>query len=613
MKKLLLSGLALTVCFATFAQNRVATQAPIKSTTANKIVSMHKPADGPIAPFKTSNTVVSQHRNSFIEQILGTTVYDLQSNYGSVGNRVKLWDDGTISAVWTKGDADPTFSDRGTGYNYYDGTGWLPAPTARIETYRTGWPNVSGTAMSGEYVVNHGTNPTNLISRAVKGTGPWNEAALDTTTMTWPRMVVGGANGTSIHVIGSRNAGDFYMLYSRSLDGGATWADENVVLPGMSTDFYEASIDGYDIDARGDVIAIVMGGFANDLTMWKSMDNGATWTQTTINTFPLSPFDYTTQITDVDGDAVADTIWTTDSGMSIVIDNNNMCHVAVGLMRVYSDTPNPDGTSYFPGTDGLLYWNENMPTGDITNNIIAAIEDIDGSGDIEIPAGLALYQCSLTGMPTLGVDASNNIHLAYSSIIENTTNGNANPDLEEAFRNVYYMYSTDAATGGTPTWATPMRVEPSDFDEQAWPCMAKKVDSGIHLTYHKDGEPGNTFQPSESPAGTEVPDPYGPYDVIYNRIQNPVGLNENNAILANVSIYPNPVSSVLNVDYTLTQTQKYSVELVNVLGQSVYTNTLTGTAGINNLRIPVKNYSAGVYSLNVYSGNNVATQKVVIR
>ncbi len=188
MKKLLLSGLALTVCLSAFAQNnsREAIQSRLKSTTANKVAQIRKPADVIVAPLAPINSTVSQPRNSMVEVSLGQTVYDLQSNYGSVGNRVKLWDDNTISVVWTKGDISPGFSDRGTGYNYYDGTNWGSAPTAIIESFRTGWPNVSGTSTSGEYIVNHGTNPTNFISRPSKGTGTWTEVAIDTTNMTWP-------------------------------------------------------------------------------------------------------------------------------------------------------------------------------------------------------------------------------------------------------------------------------------------------------------------------------------------------------------------------------------------------------------------------------------------
>jgi hypothetical protein len=604
MKKLLLSGLALTIGLSVIAQdNHRQVQSKLSESTKSIMLPLTKPTDGPLAPVQKINPTVSSSRASMVETVIGQTTYDLQSNYGSVGNRVKLWDDNTISAVWTRGMTDPGFSDRGTGYNYYDGSSWGPAPTARIETFRTGWPNVSGTGSGAEYVVNHGTNPTNIINRGTKGTGAWTESVLGTTTFTWPRMVVGGANGQSVHVIGNENAGGFYMKYSRSTDGGATWVDENVVLPDFTNIHYEGTVDAYDLDARGDVIAIVMGGFNEGLTLWKSLDNGATWTSTVINAFPLAPWDYTASISDVNGDGIADTIPTTDSGMSVVLDNNNVAHVAVGSTRVLC-TATPD-VSYFPGTDGLLYWNETMPPGNILNNVIAEIEDIDGSGMIELAPAIAIYQCGLTGMPSLGVDAQNNIHLTYSSVIENTTNGNANPADEQSFRNVYYMYSTDMGAN----WSTPTRIEPSDFDEMVWPNMSKRVNNCINVVYHKDGEPGNTFQTSTGATA----DPYAPYDVIYTCITNPVGLNEVNDNVASISVFPNPATTILNIDYSLVKGQSTTVQLVDVLGKVVYNTTYNAATGMNNLKINVKDLASGMYSLNISNGSRIASQKVIVQ
>ena len=57
------------------------------------------------------------------EETIGKTLYDLQSNQAVGSSRLYLFDDGTLSAVWTMGfaGADP-WGDRGTGYNYFDGT-----------------------------------------------------------------------------------------------------------------------------------------------------------------------------------------------------------------------------------------------------------------------------------------------------------------------------------------------------------------------------------------------------------------------------------------------------------------------------------------------------------
>lgn len=606
MKKLLLSGLALTVCLSSFAQSNLRQiQSRLNESIRNQVLPMAKPTDSPVIPFRSQSVITNQSRATMTETQIGTTVYDLQSNYGTMGNRLFIWDDNTISAVWTKGDTATAYPDRGTGYNYFDGTTWGAIPVTRQESFRCGWPNVGGTGSGPEHIISH--TPVHRLTRAAKGSGAWTEVNGTTIpapggpAVTWPRLAVGGANGTTLHVIGNENTGAFYMTYSRSLDGGATWTDLNVLLPDMATLHFEGSVDGYEVVAKGDVVAVIMGGWNESLTMWKSTDNGGTWTHTTINEFPLAPWDYVNTISDVDGDGVADTIVTTGSDISAVIDNNNQVHVAVGLMRVLGDTPG--SYSYFPGTDGLLYWNESMGANSIINNVIAGIEDTDGDGVITIAPDIAIYQATLTGMPAIGVDAQNNVHLAYSSLVENSTNGGAT-GCEMSYRNVYYMYSTD----GGANWAVPTVVEGSPFDEMVWPNMTKRVTNCVHLTYFKDGTPGNSFQPTGNTCHVA-----GANDIIYTCVTNPVGLNEVNSNVASVSFYPNPVASVLNVEFILDRTESVTIEMVDVLGQVAYSTSLKASTGSNNHKINVKNLASGIYSLNIVSGNSVTSNKVVIR
>ncbi len=633
MKKLLLSGLALTFCLAAVAQRPTSSylQSRLSPAITSKTARVLKPSDVYMAPVNNPNQYVStSNRSSSMAPVqIGTTTYDLQANYGTPGQRIYLWSDNSISAIWTYGNtfvAPPASPpERGTGYNYFDGSTstWGAQPTARLETYKTGFSSLACSDALGEMVINHGDNSslgsscstsTNKISRLTKGTGTWSQNPLSCgSVIWWPRIAIGGAIGTSIFAIGNDNAGG-PVNYSRSINGGATWVDENITLPNFTTDVYEGPVDAYQVVTRGDVIAIVIGGWLEDLILWKSTDGGNTWVETKINEFPLSPYAYNTSgaITDINTDGIADTVLTTDSGIALAIDNNNMVHVAVGMTQVLdSDTTNGSVLySYFPGTDGLCYWNESMAPNTILNNVIAQIEDIDGSGAIEIPAGLALYQCSLTGMPTMGFDASNNLHLMYSSIVENTTNGNTqDPLLEEAFRNIYYMNSTD---GGT-NFSTPVRMAGDEFLEQVWPSMAARVDNSIHVVFHQDGEPGNTYQPSADSNGNDVPDASAVNNVMYNGYANPVGVPEINAAILNTQIYPNPVKNVMNVDFTLEQPQVMNIQLVNVMGQVVYTSELQAHAGINNFKLNVKEFAAGVYSLNTQFGDQTFSEKVVIQ
>ena len=77
-----------------------------------------------------NTTIQNFELSQFIEPeeaLIGETFYDLQSNV-SMQNRIYKYDDGTIGAAWTMGMDFPTFSDRGTGYNYYNGLEWDAMP-----------------------------------------------------------------------------------------------------------------------------------------------------------------------------------------------------------------------------------------------------------------------------------------------------------------------------------------------------------------------------------------------------------------------------------------------------------------------------------------------------
>ena len=78
----------------------------------------------------------SNSKSTMTSEVIGWTTYDLQTN-GSVQNRIVVHNDGTISAAWTmSSELNSTFSDRGTGYNHFDGSNWTfaaPSPHDQCE------------------------------------------------------------------------------------------------------------------------------------------------------------------------------------------------------------------------------------------------------------------------------------------------------------------------------------------------------------------------------------------------------------------------------------------------------------------------------------------------
>jgi hypothetical protein len=113
----------------------------------------------------------------------------------------------------------------------------------------------------------------------------------------------------------------------------------------------------------------------------------------------------------------------------------------------YLDADLTDGNfSYFPYTNGLVYWNDAMEADE--GQIIAQALDIDGDGVAINPneTEIALYFVNLAGFPNASYDPVNNtIYLGYSGYLESTSSGS------QSYRHVYLMYSDDNGC----TWTEP--------------------------------------------------------------------------------------------------------------------------------------------------------------
>jgi hypothetical protein len=97
-----------------------------------------------------------------------------------------------------------------------------------------------------------------------------------------------------------------------------------------------------------------------------------------------------------------------------------------------------------------------------------------------------------------------------------------------------------------------------------------------------------------------------------NILQN-VGINELNTTMSSVNVYPNPFSNNANVEFSLTQPEKLSFEIYNLLGEKVYTvNEQTYSAGSHGFVIHAEELDPGVYYLNAIVEGKVYTQKLTV-
>ena len=389
MKKVLFVTLALAIGMTGFAQTKNMPVKALKKMTgqANIYKKAHKGInDAPIMSFaNTQAAPVNSTRDAeyVVDHQTMMTHYDLQSN-GYVSDRMHRFEDGTVALVATYSQLS-NYSDRGTGYNYYNGSEFLfdceENPIAgRVETEKTGWPCYAPYGPNGEMIIAHasyGSDGMHLsyYTRETKGEGAWQgpsyipnpyELGAATCELTWPKLATSGANHDIIHVIGadqdSDNLADTYLFYSRSTDG-ETWT--TTFVPTLEDwEIKSYSSDYYALAANGNTVAILLVGDVMAHTyVIKSDDNGETWKQIKVWNNPYAGLDWENDEASLFGCEDCDIYCTGPETGSICIDNNGMVHCAFSAHEWYHDEL---GTGYTfahgKGVDGIFYWNENMGT-----------------------------------------------------------------------------------------------------------------------------------------------------------------------------------------------------------------------------------------------------------
>lgn len=654
----LLSAAAILTSSASFAQ-----KAQIgEPSKALKNIKMKRPVHNhlrtselPLFPVQAINpTVASNPGRSFgPEVVIGQTMYDLQTN-NSVNYRIENFGDGTLSAIWTFSNQSTSWTDRGMAYHHFDGTAWTKNPAyqdagniTRIEELRTGFGSLARVANVGDIVVSHETAINALhVSRNTSLTDEaWSTSNNSHAEMPliWPRMRTGGPDGKTVHVIavtepsgGTFTGTPYYgingcMLYNRSTDGGATFDKLMVQLPGVdSTIFASFGGDSYAMDVKGNTVAIVAGDLTSRVQMWKSTDNGETWTSRTVLPFQYEPWSDAT-LTDFDGNGTVDSflvdtannvyelerIETSDGSFAIVIDNNDKVHVYYGLGYMSNDDVTDGNVSYYPGANGIMYWNEDFAV-DSLPQLIGGTVDRDGDSLVDVSiyftGGTTVpYGSGMSGFPSAGVDADNTLYLSYAAYIEGIDYYYLGTG--PSFKHLFLQKSTD----GGATWTDPKDIvgdELSGFDQLAeyqYASIARTVDNNVHIVYQKDYTPGSAVTIDN--AATHPFDI--PNDIVYMSVTknfDQVGIAKVNSNVNGLAVMPNPASDLATLKFDLNSSENVSVNVVNMLGQRVMNlNSQHVAAGQHSISLSTNQLPAGIYLVNVTAGSTSSSVKMIVK
>ena len=604
MRKTLLVGMMLP--FAAFAQNMVNVGSEKEAHNGNtqdvnaKVVQFEKKD-------KVLNPVDAKLERLFSTTVIGETNYDLQVN-GSLANRVINHGDGKVSCVFTMSNLDGPYLDRGTGYAHFDGTSWTEMPLSRLEDDRAGWCNIGVVQKDGspvEFIISHHAssdaeaNSGGFFLMMNDGIGSTNWSIVNKYKVAengpfWPRAV---GIGNYIHVWtaastktakkyeGIRRPNSYYR-YDASTD---EWIDEKMLMDQYTEEYIaNGQSDAYQMDASGNSIAIVTGGSGQNLFLFKSDDNGDTWNTTVVDSFPMKRFDGNTPT------EIGDTLETNSGSVEVLLDNDGNAHVWWSYNRILDEGADDSTWSYFPGSNGIVYWNE------ITAEaaIVAQMPDVDGDGGVSVPQSnytgdateTARYSNNtLACFPDAAIDEDGNIYLIYSA--PNETSPSPDGPL---FRDVFVTFTLDNGA----TWTTPQNIIEGTETEDVFAHIAHTVDDKLHIMWQRDEYPGTVVINEHTPEVSEI---------MYAGIDKSIVLNEeltydrtsisNSPVLnASYGVYPNPTSGESFIRLTLNQTSDVRVRLHNLTGQELSSkNVGTIEEGKHHIALPTQNLSNGVY------------------
>jgi len=88
------------------------------------------------------------------------------------------------------------------------------------------------------------------------------------------------------------------------------------------------------------------------------------------------------------------------------------------------------------------------------------------------------------------------------------------------------------------------------------------------------------------------------------------GVEETVSKRINVSIFPNPAVDNANINLVLIENSNVSINMINALGQTVYTTEINNVNGAQNVQVNTSNLETGMYFVNVTINGNTTTERI---
>jgi len=523
-------------------------------------------------------------------EIVGTTFYDYQTN-GSSGNRVAIASDGTKYFSWMKlfGWPYPP-APRHVFYNWIGTDGQWISPEEGLQISQTtgsGYTNLALYGLRGAIAYHQGDFVYVSIEWDPPGMGFFDHYIVPNilypqTTPSpgicmWPYIAIDQQN--YIHIVASESTDRRIQRlgYTRSQDGGATWATFQLV---DTVQVIGAVIAAAPASNR---VVLAYSKTQDTTTQWNNdicyyaSENGTVWD------WRYGRNNVTNYGTD------NDSLWAyTD--MDVIIDYDDYVHIL--------------WTAQWVTDEGIYYRTDMFHYSEATDQITNICHHPDSLW-MEIEGAWNRPMCKMN----MG------IHEATGAIFATWTQFDTSDVSAGGFGNgdLYMTYSTD----GGLTWDTPVNMTnsptpgcfPGECDSDHWSTLADVVDENLHVFYTNDKDAGGI--PQTEGAATDNPMKYMTYP-------NPaLGINDQDDNLpANFSLnqnYPNPFNANTVISFNLKEAAAVTIDIFDITGAKV-TTLVDGNLNAGNHEVVwnASNVASGVYYYKLSSANKTETRQAVL-
>ena len=139
-----------------------------------------------------------------------------------------------------------------------------------------------------------------------------------------------------------------------------------------------------------------------------------------------------------------------------------------------------------------------------------------------------------------------------------------------------------------------------------WKFRAQGTSTFQNSGYESGGD--NLFVLGAGTADTTLGAPGG----LVPRVNLVVGLNQNEAFASSILLFPNPsTNGFINLSMKAEDRADLQINVVNMLGQVVYTENRNQFVGTYNEKIDLSNLATGVYSIQIRLGDGIYVARFI--